>query len=43
MTPEELDNRIKKAKETIENYPEWVKGSMIFQGTGVQRGDNENK
>lgn len=41
MKPEQLEERIKKAKEAIDNYPAWVRSSMIFQGTGVRRGDNK--
>lgn len=40
MKPTDLKTRIIKAKEAIDNYPKWVKSTMVFQGGGLKRGDN---
>ena len=38
MTDTELNKRVEKANKRIEKYPEWVKASMVFHGSGVRRG-----
>lgn len=33
----ELEKRIKKSRDVMVSYPEWVKRSMVFHGGGVTR------
>jgi len=37
MTHTNLAERVRKAKDNIKNYPDWVKASSTFQGGGVHR------
>jgi hypothetical protein len=37
MTPLNLENRIKKSRKAIQDYPEWARNGCKFQGGGVLR------